>query len=179
MRVTLGALFERHYPSLMEGIHWQIIYFQGKADLAKNFPNKMRSWSHLSPHFVILRDNDGADCQALKESLRLRAAPTGKPFHIRLVCQELEAWFLGDLAAVEAAYPSSKATRFQDSAKYQNPDKITNASEELARLTSIRGKTSKASAIARHLDLARNRSRSIKVLFRTLADFFPATAFRP
>jgi len=179
MRDTLVALFARYYPSLLEGVHWQIIYFQGKADLEKNFPHKMRSWSHRSPHFIILRDNDGADCQVIKERLRLRAAPTGKPFHIRLVCQELEAWFLGDLAAVEAAYPSSRATRFQETAKYRNPDNINNASDELSRLTNVTGKTSKASAIARHLDLTRNRSHSIQVLFRTLADFFPSTAFRP
>ncbi len=45
MRDTLAILFSRHYPFLMEGIHWQIIAFQGKADLEKNFPRKMRSWS--------------------------------------------------------------------------------------------------------------------------------------
>lgn len=169
MRDTLAILLARSYPSLWEGIHWQIIFFQGKADLEKNFTRKMRSWSHLTPHFIILRDNDGADCGALKERLKERATTTGKPFHIRLVCQELESWFLGDLRAVEAAYPASRASNFLGTAKYRNPDRLTTASTELARLTNVLGKTSKAKAISPHLDLDRNTSHSFRLLFHTFA----------
>ncbi len=179
MRDTLVALFSRYFPSLLEGIDWQVICFQGKADLEKNFSRKMRSWSHRSPHFIILRDNDGADCQRLKQKLHNSASETGKPFHIRLVCQELEAWFLGDLTAVETAYPASQATKFQKSKKYRTPDSLTNASQELSRLTGIQGKTSKASAIAKHLDHSRNHSHSFQVFFRTLQSIFPPNAFHP
>jgi len=167
MRVTLVPLFARLYPSLVEGIHWQVIHFQGKADLEKNFPRKMEGWSHLSPHLIILRDNDGADCQALKARLTERAAATGKPFHIRIVCQELESWLLGDLAAVEAAYPGSRATTFAGTAKYRDPDKLTNASAELAKLISIPGKISRAHAVAKHLQPEVNRSHSFLVFLRT------------
>ncbi len=173
MRDTLAILLARHYPHLVEGIHWQIVFFQGKADLEKNFIAKMRSWSHLSPHFIILRDNDGADCTIVKERLRKRAHTTGKPYHIRLVCQELESWFLGDLLAVEAAFPTSNASKFLNTAKYRNPDRLTNASDELARLTQVLGKTSKATAISPHLDLDRNTSHSFRLLFKTFATLFP------
>jgi hypothetical protein len=169
MRDTLAILLARHYPALVEGIHWQIIFFQGKADLEKNFTSKMRSWSYLSPHFIILRDNDGADCTILKERLKERADTTGKPYHIRLVCQELESWFLGDLLAVEAAFPTSNASKFLNTSKYRNPDLLTNASDELARLTQVLGKTSKATAISPHLDLDRNTSHSFRLLFQTFA----------
>lgn len=167
MRDTLAILLARHYPDLVEGIHWQIIFFQGKADLEKNFASKMQSWSYLSPHFIILRDNDGSDCAILKERLRERADTTGKPYHIRLVCQELESWFLGDLLAVEAAFPASNARRFLNTSKYRNPDCLNNAAAELARLTQVLGKTSKATAISPHLDLDRNTSHSFRLLFHT------------
>jgi len=167
MRDTLVPLFERLHPNLVEGIHWQIIHFQGKADLEKNFPRKMKAWSYLSPHFIILRDNDGADCQTLKVKLAERAASTGRAFHIRIVCQELESWFLGDLAAIEAAYPSSNASKFSGTAKYRDPDRLTNASSELAKITSVSGKTSRAHAIAKHLQPEINRSKSFQVFLKT------------
>ena len=178
MRDALVPLITRYFPSLSEGIHWQIIHFQGKADLEKNFPHKMRGWSHLSPHFIILRDNDGGDCVALKARLHNRALTTSKPFHIRLVCQELESWLLGDLEAVEAAFPDSRATRYAETAKYRDPDKLSNPSQELAALTSIRGKTSKAQAIAPHLLISRNRSNSFQLVIKTLRDLLPISAFQ-
>lgn len=167
MRDTLVPLITRLHPNLVEGIHWQIIHFQGKADLEKNFPRKMAAWSHLSPHFLILRDNDGGDCQSLKTRLSERAATTGKPFHIRIVCQELESWLLGDLNAVETAFPGSRASSFSGKAKFRDPDKLTNASDELARLTSVSGKTSRAHAIAKHLQPEFNRSKSFQVFLST------------
>lgn len=176
MRATLVALFTRYYPSLVEGIHWQIVAFQGKADLEKNFPHKMRSWSHLSPHFIILRDNDGADCTALKERLHERARTTGKPFHVRLVCQELEAWLLGDMEAIEKAYPQSRATTFANIAKFRDPDSLGNPSEELAKITGIHSKTAKAQAIAPHLNFSQIQSHSFQVFWKTIAHFFPESA---
>ncbi|GHC41205.1 DUF4276 family protein [Roseibacillus persicicus] len=178
MRATLVALFTRYYPSLVEGIHWQIIAFQGKADLEKNFPHKMRSWSYLSPHFIILRDNDGADCTVLKERLRERARTTGKPYHIRLVCQELEAWLLGDMEAIQQAYPHSRATNHTNTARFRNPDSLGNPSEELAKITGVSSKTAKAHAIAPHLDSSRIQSHSFQVFWKTIAHFFPESALQ-
>ncbi len=175
MRDTLAILFARYYPSLLEGIHWQIVFFQGKADLEKNFARKMRAWSHGSPHFIVLRDNDGSDCAVLKNRLMLQAETSGKPFHVRLVCQELESWFLGDLIAVEAAFPASQASKQLNTAKYRDPDRLTNASEELARLTQVYGKTSKAKAISPHLDIERNLSHSFRLLFSTLSTLLPSS----
>jgi hypothetical protein len=176
MRDTLAIVFARYYPTLAEGVHWQIIFFQGKADLEQNLSRKMRSWSYGSPHFIILRDNDGSDCAVLKERLRRHAEISGKPFHIRMVCQELESWFLGDLMAVEAAFPTSRASQQLKTAKFRNPDQLTNASDELARLTKVYGKTSKANAISPHLELERNTSPSFRLLFQTLASLFPSAS---
>jgi hypothetical protein len=90
----LKAIIREDLKDAIEGIDWLIISFQGKADLEKQFPHRIKSWNYNSPHFIILRDNDGGDCLVLKEKLSARARETGKPFSIRIVCQGLESWFI-------------------------------------------------------------------------------------
>lgn len=161
---VLKAIIREDLKGSTEGIDWQIISFQGKADLEKQFPQRMKSWSYNSPHFIILRDNDGGDCHLLKEKLSARARETGKPFSIRIVCQELESWFIGDLSAVQAAYPASKADQQIKKAKYRAPDRLGNPSEELAKLINVSGKVGRATRISKYLNLAANRSHSFNVL---------------
>lgn len=166
MKATLEALIRKCHPTKIQGWHWFVLSFSGKADLEKNIPRKMRSWNHGEPMFIILRDNDGSVCKLLKTRLEKLAAPVGKPFKIRVVCQELESWFLGDPRAVTAAYPACKFAN--DTAKYWDPDRIVNAPQELAKLTGDTTKIQRANLIAPHLDPARNRSHSFRVLFETL-----------
>ena len=71
---------------------------------------------------------------------------------------------------MEAAFPATRATRSTHTRKYRNPDLLANASDELARLTGVYGKISKARAIAPHLEPARNTSPSFNLLQRTFAD---------
>lgn len=166
MRVFLHSLISRHWPDLLEGVHWQIIAHHGKADLERKISKKMISWNYGEPHFIILRDNDGGDCSILKERLSVLARSSGKPHNIRIVCQELESWFIGDLAAVKAAYPKIRSR--EAAAKFRNPDKLGNASEELSNLTGDPTKVERSHLISAHLDPERNRSQSFQVLFRTL-----------
>jgi hypothetical protein len=166
MNAALEALIRKQFPELMLGVDWFLIDFNGKSDLEKNFPHRMKRWSYGDPLFVILRDNDGGDCEELKKRLGQAAAAVGKPFKIRVVCQELESWFLGDHQAVEAAYPGCKFSN--DTAKYRDPDRLTNASQELSKLTGDESKIQRASIIAPHLDPPRNVSRSFQVFFTTL-----------
>ena len=174
MTPVLRKLLAGLWPSALEGLHWHIIHHQGKADLESNLVDKMRSWNYNSPHFIILRDNDGGDCQALKNRLLDLATSTSKPHHIRIVCQELEAWFLGDLEAVEAAFPKSDATSYQNRNPYRFPDKPTHPSQLIAELTGTSAKVGRAEEIAPHLNSETNRSPSFQVLRRTLLQLIPS-----
>jgi Domain of unknown function (DUF4276) len=166
MEVVLRDLIGRHFPAAIEFADWMIVSHSGKSDLEKQFPDRMRRWGWGNPLFVILRDNDGGDCKGLKHHLASLAAVGGHPFKVRIVCQELEGWLIGDSAAVTAAYPRC---RFSNStAKYRDPDRLTNAAEELAKLTGDLTKRVRASRIAAHLDPSRNVSRSFQVFFQTL-----------
>ena len=81
---------------------------------------------------------------------------------MRIVCQELEAWFLGDPAALSAAYPTARLTSHFP-AKYRDPDTVANASEEVTKLTATQAKIDRAGRIAVHLQPQRNTSRSFQV----------------
>ena len=64
----------------------------------------MAGWNVPDTKFVILHDQDSADCKELKQKLRRIVEQTGKEAVIRIVCRELESWYFGDLRAVSLAY---------------------------------------------------------------------------
>ena len=82
MRECLKVIIPKLWPNSVEGSDWMVLAFQGKSDLEKSFPKKMRRWNYGNPHFVILRDNDGGDCFVLKQKLCDIAKPYQKPFSV-------------------------------------------------------------------------------------------------
>ncbi|MCX6584445.1 MAG: DUF4276 family protein [Candidatus Aminicenantes bacterium] len=137
---------------------------QGKSDLQKSIPNKMKRFSHFHEPvmLIILHDQDSNDCIRLKKELTELCKKHGQcPFFIRIVCRELESWFLGDMDAIEAAFPSFKAHKYKNKAKYRNPD-LLNASDEMSKLLPRFQKLNASVNISRHLKLEQNTSTSFK-----------------
>jgi uncharacterized protein YktA (UPF0223 family) len=52
---------------------------------------------------------------------------------VRIVCTELESWFLGDFQAIEKTFNIDLKNR-KNKTIYRNPDAIRNAKQELKRL---------------------------------------------
>lgn len=161
MRECLKVIIPKLWPNSVEGVDWVVLSFQGKSDLEKSIPKRMKGWNYGNPHFVILRDNDGGDCFVLKRKLCNIANEGRKPFHVRIVCQELESWLLGDLAAIKQAYP--KAVVQKNKAKFRKPDELGNAAQELARLINVPTKINRTKNIGRYLNLRENRSQSFNI----------------
>jgi hypothetical protein len=87
---------------------------------------------------------------------------------IRIICHELESWFLGDLAAVEKAYnlkPSTLSEQ-QSTRKYREPDRLNSAKQELGNLVGEYYAGTHSKAIAPHLSLTENKSRSFQVFIQ-------------
>jgi hypothetical protein len=102
-----------------------------------------------------------SDCIKLKQRLKHLCQQAGQPDAlIRIICHELESWFLGDLAAVEKAFQITGLAKQQNKNKFRFPDSLANASEELSKLVQGYDKVRGARAIAPHLDLINNRSHS-------------------
>jgi len=164
-KVMLNGLLPRILPS--EVSHTCIV-FEGKQDLEKQIERKLRVWQRPDSAFIILRDQDSANCLTLKRNLSEKAHQAGKPQTIvRIACKELESWYFGDLSAVELALDINHLSRHSRNSKYRIPDDIINASTELEKIT--RGayqKVSGSRAIGKHLTQKANTSRSFQVFLQ-------------
>lgn len=152
-------------PLLPEDCTLRCITFEGKQDLEKNLERKLRGWVMPDTSFLVMRDRDSEDCRAVKQRLVEICRRAGRPRAVvRIACGELESFYLGDLEAVSKAFgcriPSGNLAKFRD------PDRLNNASEELKRLTSgAYQKIAGSREIARFLMTdGANRSRSFNVL---------------
>lgn len=45
MNAALEGLMARQFPDLIQGLDWFVIDFNGKSDLEKRFPDRMRKWN--------------------------------------------------------------------------------------------------------------------------------------
>lgn len=69
MRVLLDDWLPRLFPGWVDGQQFLCIPHEGKSDLDRSIARKLAAWRIPGDHFVVLRDNDGADCIAVKKSL--------------------------------------------------------------------------------------------------------------
>jgi Domain of unknown function (DUF4276) len=83
----------------------------GKSDLRKSIPKKVKAFSNnAETKIIILHDQDNNDCRKLKKEIQELCNLNGNcPVLIRIVCRELEAWYWGDLDAIQKVYPNFKA----------------------------------------------------------------------
>lgn len=160
----MGEVLKIILPAILhDTATYQLVPHEGKHDLEKSIPRKLRAWRTPHVRFVIVRDQDSADCRIVKQRLVDLCAPAGKPDSlVRIVCPHLESWFLGDLAAVEKAFHRPGFSKHQLSRKFRNPDVLANAEQELKKLTPTYQKISGSRAIAPHLSLDNNQSKSFK-----------------
>jgi hypothetical protein len=164
MKSLLDGLLPRLFPGWVEGQHFLCIQHQGKSDLDTSIPRKLAAWRIPQDRFVIVRDNDNADCGHVKARLQSLCVRSGRPDTlIRLVCQELESWYVGDLNALAQAYDNPKLDTPVLRKRFVNPDEWQKPSVELSRLEPSFQKGSGARAMAAFLGASENRSHSFHV----------------
>ena len=159
---SMKALLDVLLPQILpQGINFICIPHEGKQDLEKSIPRKLRAWQTPDTSFVIVRDKDHADCLEVKKRLVKLCEQAGRSDSlVRIACHELESWFLGDLAAVEKTFNIKKLAEQQQNRKYKEPDKLSNASEELEKLVKGYRKVSGAKKIAAYMTIDQNYSHS-------------------
>jgi hypothetical protein len=174
-------------PKLLRpGVQCEIRLFQGKPDLLKKLPDRLRGYARRVPRedlrILVLIDEDRQDCTMLKSEMEKAAADAGlitrstaqagEPFRVvtRIAVEELEAWFFGDVPALSSAFPGVSPT-LGAQAKYRDPDHIAGGTAEaLHRVLRDAGyytrsrmrKVEVAQRISSNMDPARNRSHSFR-----------------
>jgi hypothetical protein len=165
MKNLLEVLLPRLFPGWKSGIHFLCVPHQGKSHLDLSIPRKLSAWRIPGDRFVIVRDNDNADCSQVKARMLSLCAQSGRPDTlVRLVCQELEGWYLGDLAALATAYDAARLDSAALRKRFSTPDGWQKPSVELERLIPTFQKGSGARLMGHWLGQAQsNRSRSYQV----------------
>lgn len=140
-------------------VHYQV--FQGKQDMEKRLAMRLRAWLLPESRFVVLRDQDSGDCRVVKAFLKQLCVQAGRPEAVvRVACREMEAFFVGDWAAVAEAFGRAPLARLKTKAIYRDPDVLGSPSDELARHVPGYQKRDGARRIAPLVDPGRNRSAS-------------------
>lgn len=159
----LKGLLPRILPDTVERIY---TVFEGKQDMEKRLGRILRGWQKTNCVFVVMRDQDSAQCQIVKSKLlEMCRAANRQNILVRIACRELESFYLGDLDAVEKGMGVRGLAKKQDSKKYRMPDRLQSPSKELEILT--KGKYQKVSGsrtLGPLLKLEGNRSRSFNAL---------------
>ena len=164
MKLLLEGLLPRLMPGWVAGQHFLCVPHEGKSDLDRSVPRKLSAWRIPGDRFVIVRDNDNANCVDLKQRLAAMCATHGRPETlIRLVCQELEAWYLGDLKALAEAFDTPKADTPALRKRFADPDGWQKPSVEVRRLVPAFQKGSGARQMGQHLSIEGNASASFRV----------------
>ncbi|AAM72145.1 MAG TPA: DUF4276 domain-containing protein [Chlorobaculum sp.] len=163
---------------------WKVINMGSKGRLMKELPNRLRGYKQRMDKgekikIIVLIDRDNDNCHDLKRQLedmarkaglqtKTAAGTGGAAFQVvnRIAIEELEAWFMGDTAALQCAFTSLRGVRFPNS--FNNPDN-DGTWERLHHFLKQNGiyrksypKIDAARTIAKHMDPGRNRSRSFQ-----------------
>ncbi len=188
MEAFLQTLLPRLLP---DRVTFEIHPFGGKTDLLGKLDQRLRGYRRWLPpdwRLMVMVDRDNDDCHELKAQLEASAANAGLRTRSqtgasawelvnRVVIEELEAWYFGDWDAVCAAYPKVNPSVAQRSG-YRDPDDIRGgtweAFERVLRrygyFTTGLQKIEAAQAVAAHISVDRNRSRSFAHFREAIAE---------
>lgn len=164
-------------PKVVPGVPFEIISLDNKARLLRELPRRLHDytyyWAQTGLRVLVLIDRDDDDCVELKTRLLSAADEAGLPTGavvFRIVIEELESWFLGDVPALCKAYQRIPAS-LAEHAKYRDPESVSGGAwEGLEHVLRKHGyhrkglrKVQAAREIAPHMDVENNRSQSFQV----------------
>jgi hypothetical protein len=161
---SMKTFLEGFLPRLTPDLEFLCITHEGKQDLEKSIPLKLKAFRR--ERFVIIRDNDGADCHAIKARLvDICKNKRQSDVLIRIACQALEAWYLGTMDTLSEVYNQPRIAGWNRKSKYRNPDHLGNPDTELLRLIPEFRKIDGARRMstAMPLEKTENYSRSFQV----------------
>lgn len=168
---SMAAALEGILPRLIPEVEFLCIPHEGKQDLEKSIPRKLRGWREPGVQFIVVRDQDSGDCHHIKNKLTELCLQGGhKETLVRIACRELESWFLGDWHAIEKCFGHKGLINKKNKKNYRNPDVVGHPFQEMKKLIPSYQKISGARCIGKHLDLINIKSHSFTVFIRGILE---------
>ena len=170
MAEVLRGILPRVLPEGWElDVNCFIRHHEGKQDLQRSIPRKIRVARNksITTGFIILQDQDSNDCRDLKTQLVNICEEAGRgsslvPFKVRIVCHELESWYLGDMDAIESVFPRFHADNYRNKRQFRHPDECVSPKQELKRLVGDYPQIATARDISAHMKIEDNISPSFR-----------------
>lgn len=158
--ISARDLLQGFLPKFLpEGLFVHYLVFEGKQDLESQLVRKLRGWRLPESAFVVLRDQDSADCRLVKERLNELVAQSARtPVLVRVACRELESWIVGDWEAVALAFDRPQLRAQSGKRIHRNPDELVRPVDALRRLIPEYQKRDGARRIGKLLEPERNQS---------------------
>ena len=151
----------------LEQVPIRFLVFEGKQDLESQLMRKIKGYRNREATFIVMRDQDGSpDCKVIKQSLSDLCVAGGRTDAVvRIACRELEAFYWGDLLAVEKALEITGLSKLSRRRQFRNSDSIVNPSVELRKATGgVYQKVSGSREIGKHISIENIGSNSFRVL---------------
>lgn len=161
----LGVLPRLGIP---DGVNVYFAVAEGHVNIRNVIRKATRSWRIPNTRFIVLCDQDSADCVQRKQELR-NPVPASRmaDVTIRIVCTELEGWYLTDRDALAAALLSGSRLGRWPRDLVGPPDDIRMPAQRLSRLATFR-KRDLAREMGRRISLEPGTSHSFNLFVRTL-----------
>lgn len=161
-------VFQAILPRILPpSVHFRIYDHQGKQDLEHALKSAIPSISKIPGSRVLVTRDQDNDCKELKKALvAILDKKCSCPYFVRIICQELESWFLGDMVAVQKAYARFKAESYINRAEFRNVDSLQKPHQQILEIIpEYSGRTSlpkleTSEKIAEFLEVQRNTSKS-------------------
>ena len=189
---SMEAALRSMLPRMVGDTNFDIFTYQGKPDLLRELPKRLRSqakWLPANWRIIVIVDADNENCADLRRRLdqiasdggmRVRDGKARWQVANRIAIEELEAWYFGDWEAVCAAYPRVRAGIVRQAA-HRLPDEIRGGTwEAFERVLQGAGyfpgglqKIAAAREIAAHMDVAVNTSPSFGKLRELMIEACP------
>ncbi len=176
MEVFLKIILPKIFPETFQlNENYFIRTHQGKSDLKKSLRTKIKAYYSMGQPvgIIVLHDQDSNDCKLLKDNLKSICPDSTDVVKclIRIVCRELESWYLGDLKAIEKSYNHFNSSKYLNKSKFRNPDNL-NSYHELRKLVPSFQKVEGAGKISPNLKLDENRSISFNHFVTGVKKFY-------
>ncbi len=168
---SLKNVLEILLPKLLPNNYsYRVFSHQGKQDLENAIEKTIPTLSKIpGAKILVTRDQDNEDCKQLKNNILEKLNDNcSSTYLVRIVCRELESWFLGDMIAIENTYNRFKSEQHVNKKLYRDVDSIKYPNKELLKLIPEYNGRSKlpklevSEKISTHLSLERNTSTSFK-----------------
>lgn len=174
------ALLDGLLPRLFPTLSFLCVPHEGKQDLEKSIPRKLKAWREPGVYFLVLRDNDGGDCRTLKQRLVKMCEDGGRDDSVvRIACQELEAWYIGEPDALAECFNNEDLKALDRKERFRDSDTVMQPAVALGELVPEFQKVSGARRMAEHLSLQRNKSRSFHAVMNAVQQFVTDTSPEP